>query len=199
MTPPHHGLLLPRALAGDAAAWSSLVEAFSPLLLRTARGVGLSHEDAEDVGQSVWAELVKNGDRIRNPAQLPGWLVTTTRWKALQLRRRATPGLLPYEDELPADTPGVEELLAEEQELQRVRAAVDQLPERCRTLLTALFEVDRPSYEDIAARLELPVGSIGPTRARCLARLHRILHREEARARRILEEGTPRSRRRVIP
>ncbi len=169
------GDLLSRALDGDERAWIRLVDRYASLVHRAARSVGLPDEDAEDVSQSVWITLVEKGDAIRNGDALPAWLAITARRTALKWKRGQRVTVVPLPDEIEDESRSVEELIAEEETLRRVRMAVRGLPERCRRLFGALFREKRPDYHAVARQLEIPIGSIGPTRARCLARLERIL------------------------
>lgn len=166
--------LLPRALAGDEEAWVSLVQTHTPLVLRMALRTGLSRAEAEDVAQSVWIELLEKGHGIRSAHALPRWLAVISWRTAVNIRRGAVPT-----EELPEDleaaAPGVDEMLAEEEEIRRVRWAMKELPPRCRSLIQRLFEEEKPDYRSIARDLGVPMGSIGPTRARCLARLKGVL------------------------
>jgi RNA polymerase sigma factor (sigma-70 family) len=174
--------LLQDALAGDAAAWKVLVEAYSGFIYRIARRSGLSAEDAEDVTQLVWIAFLEHGSTLREPGALRPWLATIARRTAVHRRsqNREQLGSTGSSDpELVEDeTPSLEELLQREQEVDRVRLALRKLPVGCARLLHSLFRDDSPDYAETSRRLRIPMGSIGPTRARCLARLHRILSRE---------------------
>ncbi|XVQ09024.1 RNA polymerase sigma factor [Spirillospora sp. CA-255316] len=167
--------LVVRAQAGDGAAWSRLVERYSGLLWSIARSYGLGSADAGDVVQTTWLRLVERIDRIEEPAAIGRWLVVTARRESLRTARRATAhGDLVAEPALPSPahtTP--EELTLARERLGQVAVALEALPRRCQVLLR-LFAV-APSYAELAAALEMPVGSIGPTRARCLDSLARKL------------------------
>jgi RNA polymerase sigma factor (sigma-70 family) len=176
-SPERDGELLRRALDGDESAWVRLVDRHSSLVFRSARAVGVTPEDAEDVAQAVWIALVRNGHTIRRGESLPAWLAVTARRTALKGRRGNRPTFVALPEEIADETGTVDELIREEETLESLRAAVRSLPERCRDLFDALFREERPNYRDVARELGLPVGSIGPTRARCLARLERILRR----------------------
>jgi RNA polymerase sigma factor (sigma-70 family) len=169
--------LLLRALDGDASAWSQLVAKYSALVYGTALRTGLDAEAAADVAQLVWVALLEGGHAIRDPRALPKWLAVTSRRIALrQIRRsRAVGGPIPedYVDE----GPSAEELLDREQRAAEIRAAAGELSEKCRNLLITLFWSGASDYAAVARELDMPVGSIGPSRARCLARLHKILKR----------------------
>lgn len=169
------GPLLEAAAAGDGAAWDSLVERFTGLLWATARAHRLSSADAADVVQTTWLRLVENLGRIQDPERLGGWLATTARRECLVVLRRSHREP-PIGDERLLDSvpdqrsPLDAALLADERDaaLWRVFA---ELPDRCRRLLRVLLADPAPSYAEVAEALEMPVGSIGPTRQRCLSSL----------------------------
>jgi RNA polymerase sigma factor (sigma-70 family) len=176
---PSVAALVARARMGDQHAWARLVERYAQLLWSICRRYGLSHPDAADVCQRVWTVLVEQLPALREPAALPGWLVTTTRRECLRLLRAERqhaaldtaiePGVEPAAgDEAAVDR----ELLAAEREAA-LRAAFAQLKERCRRLLAMLAQDPPVPYAEISARLHMRIGSIGPTRARCLEDLRR--------------------------
>lgn len=169
--------LVSRATAGDQAAWSEIVERYAPLIYAICRGHRLSERDIEDVGQQVWMRLAEQIGRLRDPAALPGWLATTTARECLRAWRRAErteplagwpEAQARFADDAAIDT----EILAAERDAA-LRAAVAELPARCQQLLAMLIHDPPYSYQEISARLGIPVGSIGPQRARCLNRLRR--------------------------
>ncbi len=170
--------LVVRARAGDRRAWGEIVERYAPLVWSICRRSGLSEQDAEDVGQSIWLRLVEQLPALREPAALPGWLATTTRRECLRVARRTRRhdqfresddrGHPDDEQVLPAE----QALLLAERELA-LRAAFTQLDPRCQQLLALLVHDPPVAYADISARLHMPVGSIGPNRARCLDKLRR--------------------------
>jgi RNA polymerase sigma factor (sigma-70 family) len=177
-----------RAADGDRGAWEVIVEDFSGLLWSVCRGYRLSQADAAEVVQTVWLRLLENLGRIREPEHLGGWLTTTARRESLrQLRLRGHELLTDDETRFsgtsvspgslsPGDDP-VEAALRDDRD-QRLWRAFEGLPERCRRLLRLLV-VLTPPYTEVAAEMDMPVGSIGPTRARCLDRLRRLLHAED--------------------
>lgn len=175
---------LAAAAAGDRAAWERIVESYAGLVWSASRQHGLSGDDASDVCQTVWLRLVENVDRIEDPAQLAGWLSATSGRECLRAQARAK-RQLPAPDagrlarerarELPPLDPG----LLRGERAQEVRAALDRLPARCHGLLELLMQDPPPSYETISTTLGMPVGSIGPTRARCLRRLQQLLAEPE--------------------
>jgi RNA polymerase sigma factor (sigma-70 family) len=166
--------LVTRAQAGDASAWDAIVDRYAALVWSLCRRYGLQGTDADDVAGTVWLRLVERLDTLREPAALPGWLARTTVNECLNLlrtRRRQ----IPVDDPELGDSPvgGTEEGLLVEERHHALRLALAELPERCRRLLTLLFAEPPPSYEEIGARLDLPIGAIGPNRGRCLERLRR--------------------------
>jgi len=170
--------LVARARDGDERAWGALVERYAPLIWSICRRYQLSRADVEDVGQVVWMRLAGHLGRVRESAALAGWLATTTRRECVRVLRmdRAGQSAGPVLDlELLPDERGAtveQELLAAERHAA-LREAVAGLPPADQRLI-AMLTADPPvPYAEISARLGIPVGSIGPTRARCLARLRR--------------------------
>ena len=167
--------LVAAALDGDQQAWNRLVDRYTPLVLSVVRRYRLSGSDAEDVVQTVWLRLVEQLGRIRQAQALPGWIVTTTGHECLHVikgRRRAVPTDLSDEG-WPQGTgdPAVDtDLLAAERHAALL-AALAELPERQRAVLLLLLQDPPLPYEEIGRRLGVPVGSIGPTRARALERI----------------------------
>jgi RNA polymerase sigma factor (sigma-70 family) len=178
---PSVAALVARVGEGDQAAWNELVERYSPLVWSICVHYQLNRQDIDDVAQNVWLLLVEHIGSIREAAALPGWLATTTRHEALRVlrvSRRRDHADLPPDDLLPpgpADATIEQELIAAERDAA-LRAAFAELPRRCHELLSLLMSDPPPGYAYISATLGLPVGSIGPTRARCLDRLRRSPH-----------------------
>jgi RNA polymerase sigma factor (sigma-70 family) len=167
---------------GDASAWEALMARYQRLIYSIAHRASLDTEQSADVLQRVFMTLVERLDQIERPALIGAWLVTTAPRAAWRVRRREMPTAAAADDLvqpfglLPADGLLPEELLLRLEEQHRIRAAVAALDERCGKLLTWLFyRPDPPSYEQIAAALGVREGSIGPTRARCLQKLRRLL------------------------
>jgi len=170
--------LLAQANAGDQAAWNALVVQHSPILWSVARAHRLDQADAADVVQTTWLRLVEHLGRIEDPDRLIGWLVTTTRRECLRTLRRSGRERLAGADsafDLPDESaePLDAQLLADERNAA-LWAAFRQLPERCQRLLRIAVAIPK-SYGEVSAALDMPVGSIGPTRARCLSRLRDLL------------------------
>lgn len=170
--------LATKAKNGQEQAWDAIVERYSPLIWSICRRHQLGGTDAEDVGQTVWLQLVRQLGKLRDPAALPGWLATTTRrecGRVLRARYRlpgSGSGL--DADQIPdgsSATPDHELLLAERH--AALREAFARLPLGDQQLL-ALLTADPPlRYAEISARLGIPIGSIGPSRGRCLDKLRR--------------------------
>jgi RNA polymerase sigma factor (sigma-70 family) len=173
--------LVARVCDGDQDAWDELIERYSPLVWSICQRFQLSRQDIDDVGQSVWLLLVENIGSLREAAALPGWLATTTRREALRVLRvaqRHDHADLPPDGQMPVD-PGaatIEEELIVAERNAALRAAFAELQPSCHELLSLLVADPPLGYADISARLNMPVGSIGPTRARCLNRLRRSPH-----------------------
>ncbi len=170
-------VLVQSCLDGDERAWEELVDRYGRLVYSIPRRMGLSETDAQDVFQNVFATLLRHLANLRDQTRLSAWLITTTRREAWRLGRTSGRRLEFELDETIVDEalPPVDDVLRWERE-QAVREAMRRLDDRCRELLTFLYlEPATPSYETVAARLAMPVGSIGPTRARCFKKLDAIL------------------------
>lgn len=173
--------LVTRASGGDQAAWDAIVERYAPLVWSICRRSQLDRRDIDDVGQSVWLLLVEKIGTLREPAALPGWLVTTTHRECLRVlraERRHDHNELPSDEQMPPAPDSAlidQEILAREREAA-LRAAFAELPRRSRQLLVMLMRDPPYSYEEISAALGLAIGSIGPLRARCLSQLRRSPH-----------------------
>jgi RNA polymerase sigma factor (sigma-70 family) len=167
--------LLHAAAAGDQRAWEAIVDRFSGLVWATARAHRLVQADAADVAQTTWLRLVEHLDRIRDPEALGAWLATTARREALRVIRRGTrehPSNEVDVFEEASNEPIDRELMRGERDTALWRAFA-RLPDRCKDLLRLLIADPEPSYREISAALDMPIGTIGPTRIRCLERLRR--------------------------
>jgi RNA polymerase sigma factor (sigma-70 family) len=167
--------------AGDEARIGELVALATPILWHTARAQRLDRELAEDVVQSVWLALVRGADSIADPQAILQWLIVTTRreaWRVVKRGDRVEPrefhsdDIVSSRDELP------EEMVLRSDTDARLWQHVAQLSERCQTLLRVIAFADRPDYASVARALGMPVGSIGPTRGRCLAKLREQLNND---------------------
>ena len=173
------GALVRRAAAGEQHAWDDLVSRFNDLLWSIARGFRLSTADAADAVQTSWLRLLENLDRISDPERVAAWLATTTRRECLKTlqrgnRERPHPAGHSTLDAVDGTTPVDGRLLLAERDAE-LWDAFTGMSDRCQCLLRVLMTTPPPSYESVAAALEMPIGSIGPTRARCLARLRSLL------------------------
>ena len=171
-------VLLARASAGDESAWQQLVDSHTGLLWAVARSHRLDQADAADVVQTTWLRLLEHLGRIQDPNRLVGWLVTTTRRECLRVLRRSGRERLAGEDSTfdVADETAepVDAKLILDERNAALWTAFQQLPERCQQLLRIAVATPQP-YGEVSAAMDMPVGSIGPTRSRCLARLRALL------------------------
>jgi RNA polymerase sigma factor (sigma-70 family) len=175
LTPERAGELVVAAAAGDSIAWQELVDGYMGLIWSTVRRYRLSQSDATDVTQTTWLRLVQNIDRLDDPARVGAWLATTARREALRVieqHRRVLltgdPAVLDGSDHrITAPESGV---VGEERDAA-VRELFDQLPPRCRDLLRLVLADPPVDYDTISEQLGMPIGSIGPTRGRCLKKL----------------------------
>lgn len=170
--------LLTQARGGDRDALGHIVTELTPVLWHTVRAQGLTYQQAQDAVQLTWLALVRHLHTIRTPAALVEWLVTTARREAWHLRSTARDSELTGDTVFaaipdPADTPD-HHLLRDERD-RLLWSAVSRLPARCRDLLRIVAFVHRPDYDAVSATLDMPRGSIGPTRSRCLAKLRTLL------------------------
>jgi RNA polymerase sigma factor (sigma-70 family) len=178
-TPREVAALVERAAAGDERAWHDLVAEFGGLVWAVTRAHRLREADAAEVAQITWTRLVEHIDRLHDPARVGPWLATTARRECLRVLRQGARVVLrgdEFADDV-ADAPehGVA-LIEQERDAALWRAFESQRP-RDRALLRMLVSDPSPSYEEISAALDMPVGSIGPTRARALERLRREVER----------------------
>ena len=169
--------LLARAAQGDQRAWDELVAEHSRLLWAVARSFRLDAADANDVVQTTWLRLVEHLDRIEDPRRLVGWLVTTARREAMRVLRRSGRERPAGEEstlDRADDSPAVDAALLMDERDRALWQAYERLGEKCQQLLR--IAVTHPAaYEEISAALGMPVGSIGPTRRRCLTQLKNLL------------------------
>lgn len=167
--------LVTRAAAGDQGAWNEIVDRYAPLVWSICRRYRLSSQDVEDVGQTVWLRLVEQLGNLREPAALPGWLATTAQRECQRVQRlgRKTDLFEQATDELPlnADRSAIEQEIITAETNAAILAAFAELPLRCRQLLSMVISDPPHPYSEISRILQIPVGSIGPQRARCLQRL----------------------------
>ncbi|UQX88035.1 sigma-70 family RNA polymerase sigma factor [Jatrophihabitans telluris] len=162
---------------GNAGAMASLVEMLTPILWHTVRAQRLDATTTEDVLQTTWLALVRSADKIADPRSVLQWLIVTARreaWRVSRGQSRQTPTELVDEDFVSAEeSPEALALRSDSEKL--LWQHVSALPDRCRELLRVIAFADRPDYAELARSLAMPVGSIGPTRGRCLAKLRASL------------------------
>lgn len=175
--------LLRLAIDGDQGSWSQLIDHYGPMVRSVVAGYRLDHESAADVCQTVWMRLYENAARIRKPEALGGWLATTARNEALRsirgLQRSRPVGVLA--DEVDLNAPSPDERAIDDETLADVISAFDRLPDDSRQLMRLLVASPPLPYREIAAKVGRPVGSIGPTRSRCIETM-RMLMNEPAQA-----------------
>ena len=175
-----------RYQAGDRPALDELVEAVTPLLWRTVRETGLDQPASEDVVQTVWLSLLRKSASVRDPHSVVKWLLTSARREAWRVSSKVrtdvgrTGAVFGVDSEETLGLPEQRESLPDEtvfrdEAQRRLWHHVQDLPARCRQLVCVIAFADRPDYALIAESLGMPVGSIGPTRGRCLAKLRDLL------------------------
>jgi RNA polymerase sigma factor (sigma-70 family) len=171
--------LIERCVKGDQAAWKELVIRYERLVYSVAITFCPESDDASDVFQQVWMELYQQISDLRHAEALPAWLITVTRrisYKLINSRRGS--------EHLDEDLPDMKQHLSRVEHEHAVERALSQVGDRCRQLIDLLyFSLDEPSYADIAGKLSMPVASIGPTRARCLEKLRKLLSANDSTGR----------------
>ena len=179
--------LLTACKRGDESAWETIVHRYQRLIYAIPRRAGLNEDLSGEVFQEVFTTLFEKLDEIEQPERLQAWLVTTARrktWRLIKRERLLTNHPVEEEgeeanlSELPDQGPLPDEVMLRLEQQHRVRKALTELEERCRKLLTLLFYVpEPPPYSEIASIIGTTEGSIGPTRARCLQKLLRLLEK----------------------
>jgi len=171
--------LVHRAAHGDPQAWEGLVVRFGRLIWSITRDFKLVESDAADVFQTTWMRLIEHIDRIDHPDRVGSWLAATARNECLRSLAAHKRVVLAHEDDSfdgpSPDEPDIDEALLAAERAEVVRAAMTHLPQRWQRLMEMLMADPPASYAEISDELGLPVGSIGPTRGRCLARLRVLL------------------------
>jgi RNA polymerase sigma factor (sigma-70 family) len=177
--------LLTLCLKGDPDAWQALTARYQRLIYSIPIKMGLSPNDAADIFQSVCLKLLKNLSTLHNQDRISAWLTVTTRresWRIAAMRQREQvfvpldrPEVPGEFIEAPSTEPPLDELHQALEQQHILREAVAALPERCRQLITLLFYSNDLDYEEIARRMDMPRSSMGPTRARCLEKLRKLL------------------------
>ncbi len=168
--------LLTAAASGDGVAWRAIVDRYGRLVWATVRGHRLSDADAADVVQTTWLRLVEHLGRIEDPERVGAWLVTTARRESLRVIATSA-RTIPTDDQSDLvdlrEKPEAQLLVHERDAL--LRQGLSAISDSCQTLLRVLAADPPPSYEEISAALDMPIGSIGPTRRRCMERLRKEL------------------------
>jgi RNA polymerase sigma factor (sigma-70 family) len=171
--------LVRRAAIADRSAWEQLVDQYSRLIWAITRDFKLPESDAADVVQVTWLRLLEHIDRIEHPDRVGSWLATTARHECLRHVAARGKVMLIHDDEVAlastAHQPEVDERLLADERAEAVRDALSRLPWRWQKLLELLMADPPTPYTDISSQLGLPIGSIGPTRRRCLERLRVLL------------------------
>lgn len=176
---PDVASLVRRAAEGDRRAWEGLVDQYGRLIWSITVEFKLTESDAADVVQTTWLRLLQHIDRIQYPDRVGSWLAATARNECLRSLAAHKKVVLSHDDEelqsVATHVPEIDERLLADERAQVVRDALSRLPRRWQRLLEMLMADPPVSYADISDELGLPVGSIGPTRGRCLARLRVLL------------------------
>jgi RNA polymerase sigma factor (sigma-70 family) len=176
---PDIARLVRGAVEGDRRAWERLVDQYARLIWSITVEFKLTESDAADVAQTTWLRLLEHIDRIEYPDRVGSWLAATARNECLRSLAARKRVVLAHDDEIltgvVACSPEVDERILADERDQVVRDALSRLPGRWQRLLELLMADPPASYADISSELDLPIGSIGPTRGRCLARLRVLL------------------------
>lgn len=171
--------LVRRAATGDKNAWERLVDQYNRLIWSITREFKLFDSDAADVVQTTWMRLIEHIDRLQHPERVGSWLAATARNECLRCLAARKRVVLAHEGDtlegVAKNEPEIDEALLAEERAAIVRAAMTQLPGRWQRLMEMLMADPPVPYARISDELGLPIGSIGPTRARCLARLRVLL------------------------
>lgn len=166
--------------AGDGQGMDDLVDLLNPLLWNVARSQGLAPAAAEDAVQTAWLRLVESSGRIDEPQAVMGWLLVTVKRESWRIGRRtpvqpAAPGTAGVARELEDQAPGPELVAILSERQRRLWSHLQTLSLKCQELLRVIAYADKPDYAQVAEALDMPVGSIGPTRGRCLTKLRALL------------------------
>lgn len=176
--------LVSLCLKGDSQAWEALIVRYRRLIYSIPVRFSFSAADCSDVFQAVCLRLIEHLRELKDDTKVSAWLITTTTRQCIHVRAQKHRETSTEDDmDEPAD-PGdnIEEIRIQTQEQQTVRDAVELLPDRCRALVEMLyFDTKNPSYDIIAQSMQMPVASVGPTRARCLEKLRTLLRRRGIR------------------
>lgn len=167
-------LLIQACIEGDPGAWNRLVAQYKRLVYSIPLDYRMSHDEADDVFQNVFVIVYKKLASLRDPGRFSAWLITTTHRECWRHQRARGPQA--SDDVILVDESPAPDAIERWEREQTVRALLEQLGSPCQELLTALFlDSSEPSYQKISEQLGLPVGSIGPTRARCFQKLEKLM------------------------
>ena len=176
--------LVALCLGGDARAWETLIQRYRRLIYSIPVKFSFSSADASDVFQAVCLKLIEHLHELKDETKVSAWLITTTTRQCIHVRSqriRESSGDEEFQEPA-ASGINVEDVQIQTQEQQTIRDAVEEMPDRCRKLLELLyFDMKNPSYDEIGQVMNMPVASIGPTRARCLEKLRTVLRRKGIR------------------
>jgi RNA polymerase sigma factor (sigma-70 family) len=182
---PSDATLVAGCLKGDGKCWEALVKRYQRLVFTIVRRMGLDEHTAADVFQTVFSRLLTHMPRIADPTKLQAWIVTTSKREALLQRRRGDRTVSMTDDgetdgrewDVADSAPLAEDALDEIQQLELVRRGLERLDPRCQRLMEMLFSDEHSAmgYSEMAGKLDMAVGSIGPTRARCLEKLRQFV------------------------
>jgi RNA polymerase sigma factor (sigma-70 family) len=176
--------LVALCLGGDARAWETLIVRYRRLIFSIPVKFNFTSADASDVFQEVCRKLIEHLHELKDETKVSAWLITTTTRQCIHLRSQRMRESSGDEDmeEPAASGVNVEDVQIQSQERQTIREAIEELPDRCQKLVELLyFDLTNPSYEHIGRVMNMPVASIGPTRARCLEKLRTVLRRKGIR------------------
>jgi RNA polymerase sigma factor (sigma-70 family) len=175
-------LLVRRAAEGDRQAWERLVDQYARLIWSITVEFKLAESDGADVAQTTWLRLLEHIDRIEHPERVGSWLAATARHECLRILAARKKVVLAHDEEEVLFGPQADQRILADDRDQAVRDALSRLPRRWQRLLELLMADPPASYAEISGELGLPLGSIGPSRRRCLARLREQLQTSEADA-----------------
>lgn len=163
---------------GNEAQLGELIDLLTPILWHTVRGQRVEHDLAQDVLQTVWMTLVRSGASIADPQAVLQWLIVAARreaWRVVKKQDRDEPREIEADEVVAAADDAPEAVVLRSDTERRLWAHIQRLPGRCQALLRVIAFADRPDYASVARSLGMPVGSIGPTRGRCLQKLRTTL------------------------
>jgi RNA polymerase sigma factor (sigma-70 family) len=165
---------------GDVGAMDQLVELLTPVLWHTARAQGVAEGVAQDAVQTAWLRLVESSERIKDPQAVMGWLIVTVRRETWRVNKQLGREDHDIDENLPDPVPDPSTVVLRREGHRALWAHFQELPPKCQALLRVIAFADRPDYAAVSESLKMPMGSIGPTRGRCLAKLRTALANDPA-------------------